>query len=113
MNKRDWLRSQGFHVGERGRLTPAMLKALERYDESPELNYEVEIVVPVFKYISEEPLRESRQLYGRKRDGSLVSFSTCAECNKHMSFCSCQNGILAPIMVISTKEKDVRIGTAV
>lgn len=110
MNKREYLRSLGFQVGERGRLTPAMLTALQDFKEDGTPEYEVEIVRYEPVYVTEEPLRPSRQLYGRTRDGKLVSFSTCSDCNKHMSFCSCQSGVLAPIMVISTKEEGVRVG---
>lgn len=111
MSKRDYLRSLGFNVGERGRLTPAMITALQNYVESePQpISYEVELVYK--NYVSEqsEMIRKPRTLYGRTREGKLVSFVTCRACDKHMSNCSCQNGILAPIMVIATKEEGVVI----
>lgn len=99
-------------MGERGRLTPAMLTALEGYVESdPQPTYfEVELVHKNYVEDQGQKLREPRTLFGRTREGKLVSFTTCRNCTKHMSFCSCQDGILAPIMVIATKEEGVIVG---
>lgn len=112
MNKRDYLRSIGFHVGERGRLTPAMLEALKDFkDDSPIKPISVEMVIdePVYVEMRDPLLRPARVLYGYTREGYKVGFTTCSSCNQHMTVCSCKNGITAPVGVISTKEKDVFI----
>ena len=112
MNKREWLRSQGFQVGERGRLTPAMITALSDYpgDNSIAEPLYVEMVHAYVNYMEDQtPIREARTLYGRDKEGRVISFTSCSNCDKHMSFCSCQMGVLAPIMVVSTNEKEVYV----
>ena len=112
MNKRDWLRSQGFNVGNRGRLTPAMISALKDYtgEKSVAVALEVEMVPEYVNYMEDLlPIREARTLYGRDKEGNLISFTSCSNCLKHMSFCSCQMGVFAPIMVVATKEKEVYV----
>lgn len=113
MSKREWLRSQGFQVGERGRLTPAMISALSNYqgDDNKPTPLSVELVIHEPEYVKiDSPLtRPSRILYGITKAGDKVGFTMCRDCTKHMSICSCQDGVLAPIMVISSKEKDVRV----
>lgn len=112
MNKRDYLRSLGFNVGERGRLTPAMLEALKDFkDESPIKVLSVEMVQDVPDYIkSDSPLiREPRTLYGITKEGKKLGFTTCRDCTKHMSICSCQDGVLSPIIIVHSNDKEVRV----
>lgn len=109
MNKREYLRSIGFNVGERGRLTPAMLTALEGFKE---VATPIGIPVIVHKNFVEEQgdmVRQPRTLYGRTREGKIVSFTTCRSCDKHMAYCGC-DGILAPKSVIFSREDGVIIG---
>ena len=113
MNKREYLRSIGFNVGERGRLTPAMLTALKDFKGETKVAtpMTIEYVQPYVDYVGDlgQPLRQPRTLYGRDREGNLLGFTTCAACDKHMSYCSCPNGIQAPSKVIMSKEKEVYV----
>ena len=113
MTKREWLRSQGFQVGERGRLTPAMITALSDYpgEDNKLIPLSIEMVIHEPQYVKvDSPLtRPSRILYGITKDGTKVGFTICRACEKHMSICSCQDGVLSPIMVVSSKDKDVRV----
>ena len=112
MNKREYLRSQGFKVGDRGRLTPAMIQALEGFTEIPQQQVLEVLSYPANKtYVQNQMIRESKTLYGITKEGKKVGFTTCSDCDEHMSICSCQDGILAPIIVVLSKEKGVRVGT--
>jgi hypothetical protein len=118
MNKREFLRSKGFNVGERGRFTPAMLTALQEY-EAPEQGepkvIDVEVYnVPIEFKLPEEPvMRQPRTLYGYTKEGYKVGFTTCKACTKHMMFCSCQKGIVSPTIVVRSDEGDVYVRTKV
>lgn len=111
MNKRAWLRSQGFTVGERGKLSPEMLTALKDYpgDTLMVEPLSVECYDPVIEYVplNTKKVREPRTLYGFTKTGTKVGFTTCRACEKHMSFCSCQNGVLSPIIVVLSHEQEV------
>ena len=113
LTKREYLRSLGFNVGERGRLTPAMITALKDYQgpQNTVTVYDVEMVPISVDYASNfDPIvREPRVLTGRDKEGNVISFTTCNSCQKHMSFCSCQMGVFAPIMVVSTSDKEVYV----
>lgn len=109
MNKRDWLRSQGFQVGERGRLSPAMLTALEDYpgEESSGAIYDdVEVIVHDPQYFTDtrEKIREPKTMYGLTREGKKVPFVLCFSCNEHMMFCECEGGIKPPPNVLKIVE---------
>jgi len=111
MTKREYLRSLGFNVGERGRFTEAMKNAIAEYsgtfDESsskpapkPGIN---------FHKLGENAVRLGRTLKGHTVEGYEVSFVTCRECSMHMIYCVCDGGILAPSIVVTSKESDVRV----
>ena len=112
MNKREYLRSLGFNVGERGRLTDEMLTALKSADlnfdgnkSTREIVEEVEVLdYPIIKSIK---MREPRSLYGYTKEGFKVGFSMCFTCSQHMMYCECKRGITAPSAIVSTKEPDV------
>ena len=110
MTRREYLRSIGFNVGNRGRLTPAMITALSDFkEEGAPIVLDV-VVYPAKKtYIQNQIIRKPRTLYGFTKEGTKVGFTTCSDCDEHMSICSCQNGILAPIMVTLCKEEGVRL----
>lgn len=116
LTKREFLRSRGFNVGERGRFTPAMLTALQEY-EAPEgeelkvLDVEVHNVPIEFKLPDEPVMRPARTLYGYTAEGYKVGFVTCKSCTKHMTFCSCQKGIVAPTIVVRSDEEEVYVRT--
>lgn len=114
---RDWLRSQGYPVGERGRLSAAMKKAVE----SSGLKFIEPIVVDAGDFgkpdtswrdnphFNQSVQRPSKTLYGFDSDGHKIAFSMCWQCNSHMSLCACKGGVLAPTYISYTKEKDVRL----
>lgn len=116
---RQWLRSQGFPVGERGRLSAAMQKAIKESG----LTFVDEIQVDAGDfgvpdtswrdnpYFNQSIQRPSRTLYGYDEDGHKIAFTMCWQCNSHMSLCECKGGILAPTYIKSTKEKDVRLNS--
>ena len=116
---RDWLREQGFQVGERGRLSAALKAAVENSG----LTFVEDVVIdapggsekpsaPSWQdnpYFSQTVQRPSRTLYGVDGDGHKIAFTMCWACNSHMSLCECKTGILAPPYIYFTKEKDVRL----
>ena len=122
MNKREFLRSKGFDVGERGRMSQAMKNVLleaekngtvfddvvtvrdKRDDVWAFMPEEIKPHVPV-----QEKLRESRELIGYTREGNKVAFVLCGQCSQHMIYCSCEGGIVAPSVVATSKDPLVRI----
>ena len=111
MTKRDYLRSLGFNVGERGRFTEAMKHAIESYDgtfDEPSSSAAPKTRVN-FQELAQDALRPSRELKGVTKDGHTVGFVTCRQCSQHMIYCNCHGGILAPSIVVSSKEPDVRV----
>lgn len=116
MNKREYLRSLGFKVGERGRFTPEMLTALKDFkapETAPPRVIDVEVYDPpiVFKLPDEPRMREPRTLYGYTAEGYKVGFTLCQFCTKHMTFCSCHKGVSAPTIVVHSDDKEVYVRT--
>lgn len=115
MTKREYLRSLGFEVGERGRFNDAMKKALEEYngtfDEpiSSSPNYAGPVGKPWIPF-SEVPVRPSYALVGYTEFGSEVRFNGCRRCYAHMRFCICPDGILAPSIVVRSDDPLVCVG---
>ena len=105
MDKRTYLRSLGFNVGERGRFTDAMKTALAKFEgvfdeDNPEMLNKTK------KSKSEDipkgviqKQREPRQLFGFTREGIKVGFITCSNCKQHMIWCDCQEGVHAPSII--------------
>lgn len=111
MTKREYLRSLGFNVGERGRFTDAMKHAIESYDgtfDEPSSTPAPKSQIN-FQALGDKAVRQGRTLKGVTKDGHIVGFVTCRSCSMHMIYCQCNGGILAPSIVISTKEPDVRV----
>ena len=119
LNKRNFLRSKGFNVGERGRFNDAMKTAIREAEESgivfdnavPQ-SHKVEpvYVKQIIKtYMPEkEALRVARELSGFNKSNVKVTFVTCSACNEHMMYCACDK-ILAPEAVRYTKDPLVLI----
>ena len=119
MNKRDYLRTQGFNVGERGRFNDAMKSAIAKAQEegihfndipTPKVEkvYKAEEIKPhIFK--PQEKLRASRELIGYTHDGIKIAFITCRQCRSHMIYCSCEGGVSAPSLVVRSTDPLVRI----
>lgn len=114
MNKREYLRSLGFTVGERGRFTPEMLTALKNAEIDFEGNTpkpQDVVGIEVLEYVgpTSTKMREPRSLYGFTSEGHKIGFSLCFSCSQHMMYCECKRGVTAPSIVAYTKEPDVYI----
>lgn len=119
MNKRDYLRSLGFRVGERGRFTDAMHTAIRKAEEEG-MKFDEKVVVvkkqptiikreKIRAHIPEQRvIREARELFGYTAEGYKVGFILCSNCNQHMIYCDC-SGVFAPSMVKSSDDPLVRI----
>ena len=106
MTKREYLRSLGFEVGERGRFNEAMKKALEEYDgdfDVPTSNSAGPVGKPWIPF-SDVPVRPSYALVGYTQYGSEVRFNGCRRCYAHMKYCICPDGILAPSIVVRSDD---------
>lgn len=111
MTKREYLRSLGFNVGERGRFTEAMKHAIESYNgkfDEPSSSATPKTRIN-FQELAQDAVRPGRTLKGYTRDGYEVGFVTCRSCAQHMIYCICSGGILAPSIVVSSNEPDVRV----
>lgn len=117
MDKRDFLRSQGFNVGERGRFNDAMVNAIKEAESNGTLFNEKAIPkkkkVYAFEDIvadvpKQQKLRASRQLTGISKDGYKVGFITCSNCQSHMVYCACDK-IYAPSIVVQSDDPTVGI----
>lgn len=119
MNKRDFLRSKGFSVGERGRFNDAMKTAIREAEESgitfdnstPQVHKVEKVYVKqiIKTHMPEkEALRVARELSGFNKSNVKVTFVTCSACDEHMMYCSCAK-ILAPEAVRYTKDPLVAI----
>jgi hypothetical protein len=104
MTKREYLRSLGFTVGERGRFNEVMKIELAKYDgvfdddiKPLKLN-KLKEYPATKKQVAQVKAREARQLFGYTKEGYKVGFITCAACHEHMTWCQCDK-ILAPSVV--------------
>lgn len=121
MNKREYLKSLGFQVGERGRFNEPMKTALRKAEEDG-MKFDDPASTPVKKqpvitiktekiraHIPEQKvMREARELFGLTADGFKVGFILCSNCNQHMIYCNC-SGIYAPSVVKYSDDPLVKI----
>lgn len=120
MDKREYLRSLGFEVGERGRFSAEMKTALKNFTEEggklegrtgkrddglPEV--EPSVIIPHVP--PQVAVRKPKKLKGRSKEGYIVEFVTCFDCNYHMMYCNCEGGVKAPSSVVSSKDSLVRV----
>ena len=108
MNDRDYLRSLGFTVGERGRFSKEMLTALASRSEQESDSLEYDMIGLPAKI---GPVREHQELYGYTINGNKVGFSMCSRCADHMIWCECPNGVMAPDNVMTLDEGSETIAT--
>ena len=119
MDKREYLRSLGFEVGERGRFSAEMQTALANADmtfDAPKTSkrddglpvYEAQVIVPDIP--PQAAVRKARQLFGYTTEGFKVGFVTCRRCSYHMMYCDCKEGILAPSIVAVCEDPLVNVG---
>jgi hypothetical protein len=120
MDKREYLRSLGFTVGERGRFTSEMITALKDYQEQggklegrtgkredglPEV--EPGLVIPHVE--PQAQVRQPKTLIGKSPEGYKIAFVMCFDCHYHMMYCTCGGGVKAPSSVVSSKDPLVRV----
>jgi len=116
MTKREYLRSLGFTVGERGRFNDLMKIELAKYDgvfddDQPKLKLEKIKDFGGTKSTRLKPQtiqREARSLFGYTKEGFKVGFVNCAACSQHMIWCECEK-VTAPKIVVRSDDKIVRI----
>jgi hypothetical protein len=112
MTKREYLRSLGFTVGERGRFNTAMQNALSKYDgvfEDDQQKTKLENISVKRSTLKPQTVqREARSLYGYTREGYKVGFINCASCKQHMIWCECDK-VTAPSIVVRSDDKLVKI----
>lgn len=115
MDKREYLRSLGFTVGERGRFSAEMQTAIAsagmNFDSPLKKSHdpvEVEVIRPHVP--PQEALRKAKQLYGYTSEGHKVGFITCRRCSYHMMYCNCKQGVLAPSIVSRCDDSLVNVG---
>lgn len=115
MKKRDYLRSLGFRVGDRGRFTEGMKIALAQYDGVFEedikpldldklKDFKKAKTSKSYVHVAQEQQREARTLTGMMDDGTKVGFVLCANCNQHMIWCNCPEGVHAPRLVTHSRD---------
>lgn len=121
MDKREYLRSLGFEVGERGRFSAEMQTALKDYENNggklesrsskrddglPAIEpggVKPHIIPPTVK------MRDPKVLRGKSPEGYTVEFINCFECHQHMMYCQCAGGVKAPSSIVSSKDPLVRV----
>ena len=116
MTKREYLRSLGFTVGERGRFNDIMKIELAKYDgvfdddiKPLKLN-KLKQVKPTLATVKpgQKRVREKRILYGFTKEGYRVGFDGCNSCHQLMVYCQCPNGITPPKIVVRSDEPIVK-----
>lgn len=110
MDKREYLRSLGFEVGERGRFSAEMQEALKSFEgEETQNSLRSEVrAAGLNEEVIRIPLRPSETLYGFDKEGHKIAFTLCFTCHQHMMWCECDK-ITAPSSVISCKNPLVRV----
>ena len=95
MTDREYLRSLGFQVGERGRYSKEMLEALNNRNVRETID-EMNGVRESLGLPPQTPVRDAQELYGYTLEGNKVGFIICSACANHMMWCECPNGVMAP-----------------
>lgn len=109
MTDREYLRSLGFTVGERGRFSKEMLEALANRDKADREEMLDGMYESIGLPIPPTPVRDAQELYGLTKNGAKVGFVMCSQCAMHMSWCECPQGVLAPdnVAVLTGAAKDL------
>lgn len=116
MTKREYLRSLGFKVGERGRFNDAMKIELAKYDGvfdddiKPLKTNKIKEYKPkgIANPTRQKRVRESRMLTGYTKEGYRVGFDGCSNCNQHMAYCACKGGLTPPRIVVNCDDPIVK-----
>jgi uncharacterized protein with PIN domain len=109
MDKREYLRSIGFEVGERGRFSTEMKEALSSHvNENPEsiivsrserLADGRPAVEPHSVYVPPPPQKKQREesvFYAITTRGENIACTSCGECKFAMIYCECEGGPKPP-----------------
>lgn len=99
MNKRDYLRSLGFDVGERGRFSAEMLEALSSFDgEDTPITRTQKIMEKVRErtYKPQIKQREESTYILELEDGLKVAMALCSTCKQSCIWCDCAGGPQPP-----------------
>lgn len=118
MTKREYLRSLGFRVGERGRFTDEQKTAIATFDgifddDVKPLKLDklkTDKPIKTTKLPEQRRQREARQLSGYTKEGYKVGFVMCAACNQHMIWCGCDK-VAAPSIVVRSDDREVKVLT--
>ena len=115
MTKREYLRSLGFQVGERGRFNDIMKIELAKYDgifdddiKPLKLDKIKEFSNTKKSAAETRRSREARQLSGFTKEGYKVGFVNCAACNEHMIWCQCDQ-VTAPSVIVRSTDSLVKV----
>ena len=94
MDKREWLRSQGFEVGKRGRFSTEMKAALNGQTFTEEYqawkSEEKAAQEPVPKIPNTPKRTDGVKLYkATLDDGIVIKFDYCPSCKESVIYCHC------------------------
>ena len=120
MDKREYLKSLGYNVGDRGRFSAEMKTAIKQaeddgitFDNKAGKREDGLPMVEPAQIIPDVPpqvaVREARTLIGISPEGYKIAFITCSDCSYHMIYCKCEGGVKGPSSVVSSKDPLVRI----
>lgn len=109
MDKREYLRSLGFEVGDRGRFSAEMKAALAEYaSDNPEavivskserLPDGRPAVEPTVTYVAPTPKKKQRKesvFFAHTTRGEKIACLFCGECKEVMIYCDCEGGPKPP-----------------
>jgi len=94
MDKREYLRSLGFEVGERGRFSAEMLEALRSF-EGEETQNKVVGHKTIARAI-QKPMRQETRYMVVLNDGTKIEIGECGECKERILYCACFAGPKPP-----------------
>ena len=111
ISDREFLRSKGFEVGERGRFSSPMVEALKTRDNKTKTDTMESVIAKASLPTSviQTKVREPRELFGYTKEGNKVGFITCFKCHTHMMWCKCDL-VTAPSIVTRCENPLVKVG---
>lgn len=104
MDKREYLRSQGFEVGERGRFSAEMLEALKSFEGEETQDRNIVSRSTIVRSIS-VPQRDANVYMCVLEDGGRVAMGFCNRCKDSIRYCECSGGPMPPDYFDSNVDK--------
>lgn len=92
MDKRAWLRSKGFEVGERGRFSAEMIEALKEYNSGDAESVPVVSLDAVLNKSVSTVMRDATAFMAVTKDGLSVACGNCSICHDMVMYCACSDG---------------------